>query len=1148
MSEPDVKEFVNAISKMSIDDIRQRAQTVLREGRYKLADEVLGQSELDFADVIENLRVYQAELEIQNEELRRSQNLNQEALARFTSFFNSLPVAELVVDHKGLVMEANLAAQSQFNLKNAHLQQHFFARLIDEADRDLVVDAWAGLSRNQPIDLPEIRFRGGLTGGFIGDLHIAPLPASADEDRHFVCAVIDRTEAVTQRRALHDSGERLRRSEADLRLRLRELAALHDVLATTSQVDASVEAVLRDVVNRIPAALQYPDLAEARIRLSDASYETPGFLHTDRAMVSAIRLAGDEAGEVRVVYREQPPVFEDFPFLEEEQILLDAIATHVGVFLARHRNEEGLRESRERYRVLAEFSSDWEYWLGPDGRYLYVSPACQAVTGHPAEAFLADPELLGRLVHPADVVHWTRHVQGRLADAASDLESVEFRLIARDGQERWIEHVCNPVIREDGRYLGRRGVNRDITDRKRFEEELKRSEAFLNATGRMAKVGGWELDPATHTMRWTRATHDLLPGRPGSALSREDWVACFHPEDRPKLRDALDRATGEGAPFDLQIRLDRPRGQQAWVQITCEPLVRRGGVVKLVGAIQDITARVEAEKSLRQAARVFESTAEGVMITDPDGHILAVNRAFTEITGYSEPEVLGAEPSMLRSGRHDEHFFESIWRELARDGQWRGELWNRHKDGKVYPVLLTMSAVLDGAGGLTHYVALFSDISQLKRSEEKLEFLATHDSLTGLPNRTLFQTRLEQCIQRAERYQRQFALLFIDLDRFKDVNDTLGHPFGDALLKQVALVLGNQVRAVDTIARLGGDEFVIILEDIPAAHFAARFADRLMEVFGQPARVLGRDLFITASIGISLYPQDGRDMDSLVRHADIAMYQAKNAGRNAFSFFEARMSEGVAQRLQLEHHLREALQRNEFILHYQPQLALDNRQLRGVETLCRWHHPQLGLMQPAQFLGLIEEMGLMDRFGFWVLEEGCRQLADWDRSGVWVPRLAVNLTVREIANRDLVSRIHEILEETGVAPERLELELPEGKLMRRAEASLPSLKALRDMGVTLAVDDFGAGYSSLAYLKRLPLNRLKIDCSFVSHLNQDPNDDAVVRAIIGLAHSLDLEVLAEGVETDEQADFLCREGCWEGQGFLFSQPVAAERIASAWSG
>lgn len=1156
-NDPDRRLAINTVLNLSTEQLRERALNALSQRQFDLADELLASGDVKIAALVENLRIYQAELEIQNEELLRSQQQSEYALARFATFFNSLPVAELVIDHHGLVKESNFAAQELFNLRDAHFRQHFFARLVQDADRGAVIAAWSQLTSQQTAELPEIHFYGGDTGTFIGDLHLAPLPTVNGETRQYVCAIIDRTEAVRQREALHDTGVRLSRSEATLRERLKDLDCLHDVLTTTMQTDTELEQVLQQIVERLPTAWLFPHLAAAQIKLlvpprqgsGQTCFETAGFTLTEWSQTAHPPRAMRQAFTLTVVYREQPPQREHTSFLPEEQMLLDAVAKHIAVFLTRRDDEDRLRESRERYRVLAQYSPDWEYWLGPDGIYRYVSPACARLTGYDASAFLADPDLLRRLIDPSDQTQWTAHLSDILDNETkpADMEGLEFRIRTREGAERWIEHICTPVIAEDGRYLGRRGVNRDITERKHFEEELKRSEDFLNATGHMAKVGGWELDAISHTMRWTRGTHDLFEMSPDEMPSLEEVLSFFHAHDRPRLRAGITQALALGQAFALEVRLMTAHAHPLWAQIAFEPVWEDGVIVKLLGTIQDISVRVEAEKSLRQAARVFESTAEGVMITAPDGRILAVNRAFTEITGYSEEEALGQTPRLLHSGRQDPHFYQVMREELKRAGQWRGEIWNRHKRGDIYPELLTISAVLDATGELTQYVGVFRDISQMKHSEEQLEHLAHHDPLTGLPNRSLFQARLEQCLQRAARYNYLVGLLFIDLDRFKEVNDTLGHPTGDVLLQQVADLLSKQVRASDTIARLGGDEFVIILDNIPAASYVAQFAERLLEAFRQPLQVKGHALTVTASMGISLYPQDGTEIDTLVRHADVAMYQTKDRGRNGFSFYDSAMSAGATERLLLEQDLYGALQRNEFILHYQPQVSLTTSKLCGVEALCRWHHPRLGLLPPSQFIQIAEEIGVIDELGAWVLEKSCRQMAAWDLEGFHVPRLAVNLSVREIERADLVDQVRDILHRTGIDPQRIELEVTESMIMRRAEEAIVTLGALRALGVTLAVDDFGTGYSSLAYLKRLPLNRLKIDRSFVDRLTEDINDDAIVRAIIALADSLGLGMLAEGIETHEQANFLRHEGCKEGQGYAFGRPATAAMLALLWS-
>ncbi len=721
---------------------------------------------------------------------------------------------------------------------------------------------------------------------------------------------------------------------------------------------------------------------------------------------------------------------------------------------------------------------------------------------------------------------------------------VELQLRTAKGREIWVKTNGKRVIDSDG-VPGLLGSIQDITARVEADQALRASEQQYRTLFESASEGMCIIQGGRYLSVNQAALGMLGYDEATSVLNRRpcDLSPPVQPdgEDSATKEQRLLAQSMEHGTQRFEWEHLRANGAALPVEITLMPVELHGEPALFV-TWRDLTEQRAAQEREVQARTVFENTSEGIIITDPERRILAVNRAFTEITGYSEAQALGETPSLLQSGRHDETFYQAMWATLEATGQWRGEFWNRRSTGDIYPQLSTISTVRDQAGRLTNYIAVFGDITQLKRSEEELYRLAHLDALTGLPNRVLLRARLEQSVNRASRDGSMLAILFLDLDLFKNVNDTLGHPVGDALLQSVAAAMQTKVRAADSIARLGGDEFVVLMEDVDDPNMAAQLARRLLEVFSSPFDAEGRELYITASIGISIFPLDGEDMDALLSNADVAMYQAKEHGRNTYRFFESVMTEGAMERLRLETALRGALARNEMTLAFQPQVKLSNRCMYGAEVLLRWHHPELGQVPPGRFIPVAEELGLIPELGAWVLEQACLQLAEWDRQGFLVPRLAVNLSVQQLERVDLLDSIRSILARAQIEGDRLELEVTESMLMRHADQVISNLGALRELGATIAVDDFGSGFSSLGYLKTLPINRLKIDKSFVDNLTQDPNDDAIARAIISLGRGLGLEVLAEGVETEVQAEFLQLEQCSEAQGYLFGRPMTAAQL------
>ena len=560
--------------------------------------------------------------------------------------------------------------------------------------------------------------------------------------------------------------------------------------------------------------------------------------------------------------------------------------------------------------------------------------------------------------------------------------------------------------------------------------------------------------------------------------------------------------------------------------------------------VEDITERKHAEAELRIAARAFDSQ-DGMMITDAHGIILRVNRAFTEITGYTSDEAVGQTPRLLQSGRHNADFYRAMWETINRTGGWQGEIWDRRKNGEVYLKWLTISTVKADDGAITHYIGVHFDITERKKAEEEIKKLAFFDQLTGLPNRILLLDRLKQAMTASARSGNHGALLFIDLDNFKTLVDTLGHDIGDLLLKQAAQRLTTCVREGDTVARLGGDEFVVVLASIDASEREAASATEAVaeKILATLAATYQLDNYVyrnTASIGVTLFNGAAISIDELMKQADLTMYKAKSAGRNTLRFFDPVMEIAVKERAALEEDLRRAVEENQFSLHYQPQIA-DERRVTGAEALLRWQHPQRGMVSPASFIPLAEETGLILPLGHWVLETACGQLARWSSQPEMAHlTVAVNVSAHQFRQHDFVDQVLAALQRTGANPQKLKLELTESLLVANMDDIIAKMSALKAKGVGFSLDDFGTGYSSLSYLKQLPLDQLKIDQSFVRDVLIDPNDAAIARTIVALAQSLGLGVIAEGVETEAQRDFLANSGCHAYQGYFFSRALPLE--------
>ncbi|VVQ32229.1 hypothetical protein PS943_02802 [Pseudomonas fluorescens] len=581
----------------------------------------------------------------------------------------------------------------------------------------------------------------------------------------------------------------------------------------------------------------------------------------------------------------------------------------------------------------------------------------------------------------------------------------------------------------------------------------------------------------------------------------------------------------------------------AWVLFSAGLIfLARARLFRCLGIGAKLRERTEERERLRQAAAVFDCTREGVLVTDSEGLIVHVNRAFMAITGYQSEEVLGQRPSLFKSGHHPSAFYQAMFATLNSTGEWSGEIWNRRKSGEIYPQWQTIRIIDDERGRRSHYVAVFSDISAIKNSEHELTRLAHYDPLTDLPNRLLFTDRTEQALASAQIHKRGCALLMIDLDHFKMINDSLGHSIGDQLLKGVAERLKAMVGPGITLARLGGDEFAVLAESCPQMVHAAALAQRLIDGLKEPFQIDGHQLFVNISVGISLFPGDALSAEQLLRNSDSALFKAKSAGRNGYALYTEELTAHAQQRVETAFELRRALEQQELRVYYQPVHDLKTSRLIGVEALVRWEHPQRGLVSPAEFIPIAERTGLIAEIDAWVMRQACEQMCQWQQAGVVLSFVAVNVSSRLFARRELFGQVAKVLHETGLNPACLELEVTESAVMDDPEVALEQMHRLRELGVRLAIDDFGTGYSSLLRLKRMPVQKLKIDQGFVAGLPWDEDDAAIVRVIIALAQSMGMQVHAEGIEQVEQAGFLLEHGCDLGQGYWFGRPVPAGQL------